>query len=110
MSNILFVILLFACEYGHAMENRKHVIITLIVASVMQELWRRRVENYWNLLSPKITSDTLRNLMNMKANLGSFGVALKEKDEWVMNVVLEDGPNTLKITYDRGLIGTVHSC
>ncbi|XP_028114367.1 heat shock 70 kDa protein-like [Camellia sinensis] len=24
-----------------------------------KELWRRRVENYWNLLSPKITSDTL---------------------------------------------------
>jgi len=73
------------------------------------ELWRRRVESYWNLLSPKITSDSLRNVMDMKANLGSFGAALKEKDVWVMNVVPEDGPNTLKLVYDRGLIGTVHS-
>ncbi|KAK3041368.1 hypothetical protein RJ639_002349 [Escallonia herrerae] len=73
------------------------------------ELWRRRVESYWNLLSPKISSDTLRNLMDMKANLGSFGAALKDKDVWVMNVVPEDGPNTLKLIYDRGLIGSVHN-
>ncbi|GFZ10736.1 S-adenosyl-L-methionine-dependent methyltransferases superfamily protein [Actinidia rufa] len=73
------------------------------------ELWQRRVGNYWNLLSPKIASDTLRNVMDMKANLGAFGAALKEKDVWVMNVVAEDGPNTLKLIYDRGLIGTVHS-
>ncbi|THF96379.1 hypothetical protein TEA_026371 [Camellia sinensis var. sinensis] len=59
--------------------------------TILHELWRWRVENYWNLLSPKITTDTLRNLMNMKANLGSFGAALKEKDVWVMNVVPEDG-------------------
>lgn len=43
----------------------------------------------------------------MKANLGSFAAALKDKDVWVMNVVPEDGPNTLKLIYDRGLIGTV---
>uniref|UniRef100_A0A6N2KQ73 Methyltransferase n=1 Tax=Salix viminalis TaxID=40686 RepID=A0A6N2KQ73_SALVM len=73
------------------------------------EIWQQRVENYWNLLSPKIRPDTLRNLMDMKANLGSFAAALKSKDVWVMNVVHEDGPNTLKIIYDRGLIGTVHS-
>ncbi|KAA8548823.1 hypothetical protein F0562_000507 [Nyssa sinensis] len=47
--------------------------------------------------------------MDMKANLGSFGAALKEKDVWVMNVVSEDGPNTLKLIYDRGLIGAVHN-
>lgn len=73
------------------------------------DLWRRRVDNYWNLLSPKISPDTLRNIMDMKANLGSFAAALKDKDVWVMNVVPEDGPNTLKIVYDRGLIGTIHS-
>ncbi|CAN4091112.1 unnamed protein product [Withania somnifera] len=72
------------------------------------ELWQRRVEHYWNLLSPKISSDTLRNIMDMKANLGSFAAALKDKDVWVMNVVPKDGPNTLKIVYDRGLIGTTH--
>lgn len=47
--------------------------------------------------------------MDMKANLGSFGAALKTKDLWVMNVVPEDGPNTLKLIYDRGLIGSIHN-
>ncbi|KAL0414299.1 UNVERIFIED_CONTAM: putative methyltransferase PMT3 [Sesamum radiatum] len=68
-----------------------------------------RVDNYWNLLSPKVKPDTLRNLMDMKAHLGSFAAALKDKDVWVMNVVPEDGPKTLKIVFDRGLIGTVHN-
>lgn len=47
--------------------------------------------------------------MDMKANMGSFAAALKEKDVWVMNVVPEDGPKTLKLLYDRGLIGTTHN-
>lgn len=47
--------------------------------------------------------------MDMKANLGSFAAALKDKDVWVMNVVPKDGPNTLKVIYDRGLIGSVHN-
>ncbi|KAL8196068.1 hypothetical protein R6Q57_025068 [Mikania cordata] len=73
------------------------------------ELWRKRVENYWDLLSPKISTNTIRNVMDMKANLGSFGAALGNKDVWVMNVVPEDGPNTLKLIYDRGLIGSIHN-
>ncbi|XWS08778.1 hypothetical protein CRYUN_Cryun40dG0029900 [Craigia yunnanensis] len=73
------------------------------------ETWHRRVESYWNLLSPKIEADTLRNLMDMKANMGSFAAALKGKNVWVMNVVSEDGPNALKLIYDRGLIGTTHN-
>ncbi|XP_062109338.1 probable methyltransferase PMT3 [Humulus lupulus] len=73
------------------------------------ELWRRRVERYWDLLSPKIESNTLRNIMDMKASMGSFAAALKAKDVWVMNVVPEDGPNTLKLIYDRGLIGSIHN-
>ncbi|KAL6532428.1 hypothetical protein OROGR_014398 [Orobanche gracilis] len=73
------------------------------------EVWRQRVDHYWSLLSPKIGSDTIRNIMDMKAHLGSFAAALKDKDVWVMNVVPEDGPNTLKIVYDRGLIGSVHN-
>ncbi|KAH9621340.1 hypothetical protein KSS87_003860 [Heliosperma pusillum] len=73
------------------------------------DVWKHRVENYWNLLSPKIKSDSVRNVMDMKANLGSFAAALKNKDVWVMNVVPDDGPNTLKLVYDRGLIGAVHS-
>ncbi|KAJ7972636.1 S-adenosyl-L-methionine-dependent methyltransferases superfamily protein [Quillaja saponaria] len=73
------------------------------------EIWQQRVDSYWNLMSPRIKPDTLRNLMDMKANLGSFAAALKNKDVWVMNVVPEDGANTLKIIYDRGLIGAAHN-
>ncbi|ONK79604.1 uncharacterized protein A4U43_C01F8060 [Asparagus officinalis] len=72
------------------------------------ETWQQRVENYWKLLSRKIKPNTIRNIMDMRANLGSFAAALKDRDVWVMNVVPEDGPNTLKIVYDRGLIGSIH--
>ncbi|KAJ8749070.1 hypothetical protein K2173_013677 [Erythroxylum novogranatense] len=44
------------------------------------------VENYWNLLIPKIKLDTLRNLMDMKANQGSFAAALRDRDVWVMTL------------------------
>jgi Putative S-adenosyl-L-methionine-dependent methyltransferase len=60
------------------------------------------------MLSPKIKQDTIRNVMDMKAHLGSFAAALKDKPVWVMNVIPRDGLNTLKIIYDRGLIGTTH--
>nr|KYP74166.1 hypothetical protein KK1_006834 [Cajanus cajan] len=73
------------------------------------EYWQKEVANYWNMLGNKIKPDTIRNVMDMKANLGSFAAALKDKDVWVMNVVPENGPNTLKIIYDRGLLGTVHN-
>ncbi|KAK1290011.1 putative methyltransferase PMT3 [Acorus calamus] len=72
------------------------------------DTWQRRVDSYWNLLTPKIRPDTIRNIMDMKANLGSFAAGLRDKPVWVMNVVPEDGPNTLKIIYDRGLIGSMH--
>lgn len=75
----------------------------------VQDVWQRRVSYYWKLLGNKIKPDTVRNVMDMKANLGSFAAALKDKDVWVMNVVPENGPNTLKIIYDRGLLGTVHN-
>lgn len=75
----------------------------------LQEIWQRRVENYWSLLDSKISADTIRNVMDMKANMGSFAAALRTKDVWVMNIVPEDGPNTLKLIYDRGLIGSIHS-
>ncbi|XP_028775191.1 probable methyltransferase PMT3 isoform X2 [Neltuma alba] len=73
------------------------------------EVWQQRVDNYWTMLARKIKPDTFRNVMDMKANMGSFAAALKDKDVWVMNVVPENGPNTLKIIYDRGLLGTVHN-
>ncbi|KAL0795631.1 hypothetical protein Bca101_067008 [Brassica carinata] len=77
--------------------------------AVYGETWRHRVDAYWDLLSPAIQSDTVRNIMDMKANMVSFAAALNDKDVWVMNVVPEDGPNTLKLIYDRGLMGAVHS-
>uniref|UniRef100_A0A0A9CMW6 Methyltransferase n=1 Tax=Arundo donax TaxID=35708 RepID=A0A0A9CMW6_ARUDO len=42
-------------------------------------MWQQRVENYWSLLGPKVKPDTIRNIMDMKANFGSFAAALKEK-------------------------------
>ncbi|KAK7279234.1 hypothetical protein RJT34_24280 [Clitoria ternatea] len=68
----------------------------------LRELWQGRVENYWNLMSSKISSNTLRNVM------GSFAAGLRGRDVWVMNAVQPDGPPTLKLIYDRGLIGTTH--
>jgi SAM-dependent methyltransferase len=72
------------------------------------EIWQQRVDSYWSMLSPKIKPDTIRNVMDMKAHLGSFAAALKDKPVWVMNVVPRDGLNSLKIIYDRGLIGSTH--
>ncbi|KAG4970387.1 hypothetical protein JHK85_036808 [Glycine max] len=77
--------------------------------AVWGEYWQQEVANYWKMLDNKIKPGTIRNVMDMKANLGSFAAALKDKDVWVMNVVPENGPNTLKIIYDRGLLGTVHN-
>ncbi|KAJ0051488.1 hypothetical protein Pint_01711 [Pistacia integerrima] len=73
------------------------------------ELWQQRVGHYWSLLSSKIKPNKLRNLMDMKTQIGSFAAALKNEDVWVMNLVSENGPNTLKIIYDRGLIGALHN-
>ena len=67
------------------------------------------MDSYWNLMSSKVKANTVRNIMDMKAHMGSFAAALKDKDVWVMNVVSPDGPNTLKLIYDRGLIGTNHN-
>lgn len=67
------------------------------------------MDSYWNLMSSKVKSNTVRNVMDMKAHMGSFAAALNDKDVWVMNVVSPDGPNTLKLIYDRGLIGSNHN-
>ncbi|KAL5730619.1 hypothetical protein ACHQM5_003420 [Ranunculus cassubicifolius] len=58
-----------------------------------------------------IKANIIRNMIYMKANYGSCNTpSLKDKEVWVMNVVPEDGPNTLKLIYDRGLIGSAHRC
>ncbi|KAI3984823.1 hypothetical protein MKX01_039440 [Papaver californicum] len=61
-------------------------------------------------LESKNEAGFFKKLDGYETNMGYFAAALKEKDVWVMNVVPEDGANTLKLIYDRGLIGTVHSC
>ncbi|XP_031479426.1 probable methyltransferase PMT9 isoform X1 [Nymphaea colorata] len=72
------------------------------------EVWRRRVIQYWQEMKHEIETNTLRNIMDMNAKLGGFAAALKDKDVWVMNVVPVNQSDTLKIIYDRGLIGTMH--
>nr|CAD1836169.1 unnamed protein product [Ananas comosus var. bracteatus] len=97
-----------ACSLDNPPPRLADLQITTDTFEKDTETWQQRVDSYWSLLSPKIKSESLRNLMDMKANIGSFAAALKDRDVWVMNVVPEDGPNTLKIIYDRGLIGTTH--
>lgn len=55
-----------------------------------------------------IEKDSVRNVMDMNANLGGFAASLSDKKVWVMNVVPVNESSKLKIIYDRGLIGTLH--
>ena len=45
----------------------------------------------------------------MRENLSGFASGLNEKDVWVMNVVPVNGSYTLKVVYDRGMMGTEHN-
>lgn len=58
----------------------------------------------------QVEQNSVRNIMDMKAGYGGFAVALTEKDipVWVMNVVPTSGPNSLKVVYDRGFLGSLH--
>lgn len=71
-------------------------------------VWHQRVKYYLEQMKPMIGNDTFRNIMDLRANLGGFAAALIDKDVWVMNVVPVNASNTLKVIYDRGLMGTVH--
>ncbi|MCO5584090.1 hypothetical protein L7F22_038013 [Adiantum nelumboides] len=87
--------------------------------------WFSMVRNYWSIITPLLFSDhpkrpaeddplppsnIVRNVMDMNALYGGFNSALLQagKSVWVMNVVPTNGPNTLPIIYQRGLIGTLH--
>ncbi|PKU76944.1 probable methyltransferase PMT13 [Dendrobium catenatum] len=72
------------------------------------ELWARRVEYYKKSLGIKLESPSVRNVMDMNANLGGFSAALSHNDVWVMNVVPVFFQLTLDVIYDRGLIGVYH--
>lgn len=75
--------------------------------------WKRRVDFYWSSLKDalQVEQNSVRNIMDMKANYGGFAAALKEKDlpVWVMNVVPSSGANSLGLVYDRGFIGSLHN-
>jgi SAM-dependent methyltransferase len=73
------------------------------------EAWNKRVGLYLKHLQMDPTSPGVRNVMDMNANLGGFAAALtaKELPVWVMNVVPSHvEPSTLRVIYDRGLLGT----
>ncbi|KAI4389395.1 hypothetical protein MLD38_001625 [Melastoma candidum] len=72
------------------------------------DTWHRRVAEYWKQMRSVIHKNSIHNVMDMNANLGSFAVAMNNKDVWVMNVLPPHAVDRLKIVYDRGLIGTVH--
>lgn len=69
--------------------------------------WKVRVKHYKTLL-PALGTDKIRNVMDMNTLYGGLAAALVDDPVWVMNVVSSDGPNSLGVVYDRGLIGTVH--
>lgn len=75
-------------------------------------VWKKRVEKYMEKLraAKQVEDDSLRNVMDMKANFGGFAAALHGMNlpVWVMNVVPISAPSTLKIVYDRGFIGSYH--
>ncbi|MED6157382.1 hypothetical protein PIB30_022651 [Stylosanthes scabra] len=68
--------------------------------------WEDQVRHYWSLMNIKGTE--VRNVMDMNAVYGGFGVALEIFPVWTMNVVPAIMKNTLSGIYDRGLIGTFH--
>ncbi|XP_078433634.1 putative methyltransferase PMT9 [Wolffia australiana] len=72
------------------------------------EIWRVRVAQYWKQMRSAIDKHTIRNVMDMRSNIGGFAAALASKDVWVMNVVPVEESSKLKIIYDRGLIGSLH--
>ncbi|KAJ4978827.1 hypothetical protein NE237_009607 [Protea cynaroides] len=55
-----------------------------------------------------INWSSIRNVMDMNAGYGGFAAALIDQPLWVMNVVPNNGADTLAVIFDRGLIGIYH--
>ncbi|XP_052186479.1 probable methyltransferase PMT23 [Diospyros lotus] len=55
-----------------------------------------------------INWSSVRNVMDMNAGYGGFAAALINLPLWVMNVIPVNGPDTLSVIFDRGLIGIYH--
>ncbi|KAJ3681754.1 hypothetical protein LUZ60_014327 [Juncus effusus] len=78
------------------------------------KLWRKHV-NAYKRINKLIGSSRYRNIMDMNANLGSFGANIIGLEKginginWVMNVVPSISErNDLGVIYERGLIGIYH--
>ncbi|KAH7443842.1 hypothetical protein KP509_02G052800 [Ceratopteris richardii] len=71
------------------------------------EHWRRILSKSY-LTGLGIDWAGIRNVMDMNAGYGGFAAALLGVPVWVMNVVPVDGPDTLPVIFDRGLIGIYH--
>ncbi|KAG9144682.1 hypothetical protein Leryth_021531 [Lithospermum erythrorhizon] len=69
--------------------------------------WSALVSDVY-LGSLAINWTNMRNIMDMNAGYGGFAAALNDLPLWVMNIVPIDGPDTLSIIFDRGLIGVYH--
>ncbi|PKA63968.1 putative methyltransferase PMT11 [Apostasia shenzhenica] len=72
------------------------------------KFWNDIVEGYIRVFRWKEMN--IRNVMDMRAGFGGFASALigQNMNSWVMNVIPINGPNTLPVIYDRGLIGVAH--
>ncbi|KAI8540137.1 hypothetical protein RHMOL_Rhmol09G0238800 [Rhododendron molle] len=55
-----------------------------------------------------INWSSVRNVMDMNAGYGGFAASLRDMPLWVMNVIPVNGPDTLSVIFDRGLIGIYH--
>ncbi|XP_073041952.1 probable methyltransferase PMT11 [Primulina eburnea] len=76
--------------------------------STESKYWKEIIDGYIRYLHwSKIK---FRNVLDMRAGFGGFAAALIENhlDCWVLNIVPVNGPNTLPVIYDRGLIGVMH--
>ncbi|KAJ4971560.1 hypothetical protein NE237_004659 [Protea cynaroides] len=69
--------------------------------------WSARVSDVY-LDGLAINWSSTRNVMDMNAGYGGFAAALIHQPLWVMNVVPINGPDTLAVIFDRGLIGIYH--
>ncbi|CAI5942720.1 unnamed protein product [Closterium sp. NIES-64] len=74
------------------------------------EFWERETKRYSRHLNMDWT--TVRNVMDMDSHYGGFGAGISDKPLWTMNVVpagnASEGPDTLPIVFDRGLLGAYH--
>ncbi|KAK7282122.1 hypothetical protein RIF29_10680 [Crotalaria pallida] len=66
-------------------------------------------DNMFYLITAQ-TNETISPSPLPNPGIGSFAASLRGNDVLVMNVVPQDGLNTLKLIYDRGLIGSDHDC